>query len=279
MSLVLSNRTRIIATRPVLQNESWCESIRALGCQTAAWPLLEIQAVSGDAAVKAKNVIMKLADYDTVIFVSQNAVHHGFLLVEKYLPQLPHGLDYLAVGKVTAEHVETQLRRLGDGSEVVYAAGSMNSEALLALPQMCNVADKKILIMRGVGGRPTIATVLKQRGATVDHAELYTRALPEQASATLDALVLDASRDLITFFSGETMDNAVKLFKQRRLKDWQTLPVLVPGERVATLAREAGFKSVMVATSASTDAMLQQLMRLVSPSPLNQKSSSNEKTQ
>lgn len=248
---------RIIATRPLAQNSGWATRLQALGYQVAELPLLDITAVATAAGQQAvKDCILELDSYDAVIFVSQNAVEHAWQQVETYWPQLPLGLNLIAVGRSTATRV-SELFEL----PVTSAQQAMNTEELLALPQLMAVAGKKILICRGQGGRPTLGTALESRGARVDYCELYRRGLPTGAGAALGRLALNPATDVIALFSGETFENLCLAASAAELDPTQLrqVPLLVPGERVARMATEAGFNQVWAAVNASEQAMLETL--------------------
>src|SRR5699024_2238767 len=76
---------------------------------------------------------------------------------------------WLAVGEATA----AEIRAAGLTPE--YPTHGFNSEAVLALPCLAQVAEKRILICRGEDGRDWLATRLRERGADVDILSFYRR--------------------------------------------------------------------------------------------------------
>ena len=67
----------------------------------------------------------------------------------------------------------------------------MDSEGLLALPELANVAGNRIVIFRGAGGRELLHSMLAARGARVEQIECYRRARPVTDAAGL----IEAWRD------------------------------------------------------------------------------------
>ena len=132
----------------------------------------------------------------------------------------------------------------------------MNSEALLALPELQRLSGQRVLIVRGVGGRGWLRKVLTERGASVDYLEVYRRersgTLPEQVIADIDS----GGFDYITASSGETVENIVSLVDSDSHPQLLEVPVVVPGERVAAIARRCGFTRIIQATNAGDDAMI-----------------------
>jgi uroporphyrinogen-III synthase len=276
---------RLWATRPVEQNEAWQTSLagqiaaasatstakagaeaglptqagsRLTGASVVAVSLLEIEPVHEVDAVQAvKNLILDFDQFDKVVFVSQNAVRETFRWLHDYWPQLPEGIHYFAVGKKTANAV------LAEGVAVTAAHDAMNSEELLTLPELQNVWGQKILICRGQGGSPHLGEVLHERGAIVRYCELYQRRLPEDAVARCQTLAPLTERDVVPLFSGETLKNFVTVLEALGISD-RIAPVVVPGKRVANMAKEFGFKSIFVADNASAAEMLQAVARCLS---------------
>jgi uroporphyrinogen-III synthase len=201
--------------------------------------------------------VLDFDQFDKVIFVSQNAVQHGFNWLHDYWPQLPIGINYFAVGDKTAQALSQE----GVSSQV---AAGQTSEALLALPALTDVWGQKILICRGRGGLPKLGETLHQRGALVRYLELYERLMPadaeQQLKQTLPSLT---ARDLLVAFSGETLHNLVTLFHTCPAALWRN-PLLVPGKRVEELAYALGFSQVICAANASEQAMLDSLIEFCS---------------
>lgn len=240
---------RVWATRPVEQNQQWQQEIEADGFTSVALPLLAIEPLQEAAAVQAiKNFILDFDQFDKVIFVSQNAVREAFVWVHNYWPQLPLGIEYYAVGAKTAASARSH------GIQVFGGSGSMNSDELLALAQMQNVWGQKVLIFRGQGGLPRLGEVLHERGAIVRYCELYKRQLPATAVDAAKQLLPVAANDLVALFSGETLQNFVVVLDANGVVE-RTMPIVVPGKRVAQLAQDLGFSCVFTAANASTDAM------------------------
>lgn len=262
----MAGKPCVVITRLPAQGEGWAQQLHHLGFGCRLLPLLQLQAPQDETRLRAiKNKILDFDLYQKAIFVSQNAVDYGMAWLEDYWPQLPIGIDYFAVGATTA-------RRLADyGIAVTDLAqsetGGMTSEDLLQAPALQQVEGEKILIFRGLGGRGQLAESLRARGAWVDYCELYERIIPTQAQSQLEQLMVDAKHSssafILALHSGESLQNLLQLAAQLappvllQLQEW---PLLVPSERVAQLAREAGFTRVIAAQNATDTAMTQALL-------------------
>src|SRR5690606_8524052 len=207
-----------------------------------------------------KERILALADYQKVVFVSRNAVQHAWEWIDRYWPQLPVNIRYFAVGSATASAASEY------GLHVEAAGEAMNSEALLQLPALQSVAHEKILICRGRGGRDFLAENLRARGARVDFCELYHRRLPEAARGQLADFLRQRKHSktelVLAAHSGESLENLNRLIDELPTEDRAMLRgsfMLVPGERVADLARGLGFERVITALNA-TDAVMTETL-------------------
>ena len=253
--MINHSEMRVWATRPLAQNQQWQDALQSRGFATVAVPMLAIEPLQDTQSVQSiKNLILDFDQFNKVIFVSQNAVHEAFQWLHDYWPQLPMDIEYFAVGIKTGEQVLLQ------GVAVTAAQQSMNSEELLALPQMQNVWGEKVLIFRGQGGLPRLGEVLHERGAIVRYCELYQRLLPADAQQTCQNLLPTVTaNDVIPLFSGETLQNFSNLLQACNSAE-RAMTVVVPGKRVAQMAQSLGFSQVAVASNASSQAMLEAVL-------------------
>ena len=90
---------------------------------------LELKALDGPSA-EQRGLLLRLDEYQHIIFVSANAIRFGMDWIGDYWPQLPVGLNWYTVGEASA-------KLLADfGVEVKTPAVDMSSEGLLALPEL-----------------------------------------------------------------------------------------------------------------------------------------------
>jgi uroporphyrinogen-III synthase len=262
----------IVVTRPKAQAEPWAERLRTMGAKTSVISLLEIVPVKDETQIQAiKNRILDFDLYRKAIFVSQNAVEYGFEWLENYWPQLPAGVDFFAVGETTAKQLQARGVRVTDLAQS--QTGAMTSETLLQSPALQSVAGEKIVIFRGLGGRPHIGEILCERGAQVDYCELYERLLPPESSEAFTQLLSKNLADVVmVLHSGEALDNLHKIVRQMTVSP-QTIMVnmqlLVPSQRILELAKSAGSINVSAAQNATEASMLQGLLDLKRVTVLN----------
>jgi uroporphyrinogen-III synthase len=248
----------VLITRPRGRGETLASAIRNAGGSVREVPLLAVEPLhpERDAELRAVTAakLKRLDQYDAAIAISINAVELALSWAREYWPQWPPQLRWYGIGAATAEAL-TQW-----GVRCTAAGGGMNSEALLALPELQAIATHNILILRGIGGRETLADTLRARGATVDYAECYRRVEPILDAAARAELA--APVDAICVNSAETLTNLWNNLFENSRSEVLARALIVPSERVGQKARELGFQCVIVAANAGTAATLNALATL-----------------
>lgn len=225
----------VLVTRPAAQSAGLVARLQDQGADVVLFPALAILPTSRPDALKA--VLAGLGGYDLAIFISPSAAEWGLAEAGPW----PAGLQVAAVGQGTARALAAR----GISPALVPETGA-DSEHLLALPQLADVAGRRILILRGEGGREQLAEYLRARGARVDYAECYRRGCPEADPAPLLDALANRRIGAVTAFSGETLDNLLALLGPACPPTLLDLPLFVPHPRIAEHARELGFRAIQV---------------------------------
>ena len=234
----------IAITRPTNQAKKLSALIEQAGGTPILFPLIEITPLYDYSQFEA--VISDIKTYDWAIFISSNAVQNGMPRLVKQ--GIPKNLNFAAIGPVTA----SELQSFGI-EEVLIPKDRFDSESLLALPEMQAVKNKKILIVRGIGGRDVLADSLISRGAQVTFAECYQRVNPQTNCDLLANLYHEKKLHGIVVTSSEAMRHLLDLAGDA---DWlKHVTLLVNHTRIAELPQLLGLK-VLVADALSDEAML-----------------------
>lgn len=242
-------RTTVITTRPAGQGGPLRAALRRAGLEAHNLPALRLAPAPDPRAARA--ALARALAAPRVVFTSPAAVRHARAL---HAGAPASGARVIAVGSATGR----ALRRAGWGPATV--PGRADSEGMLALPELREVAGLEVAIVGAPGGRQLLGKTLAARGAEVFRAHVYVR-----EPARLDARhwrVLDApERDfLLTVTSSQTFRALAGRVPAAR---WQRLlrgTALASSPRLAALARTAGFARVRRARSA-TDADLLAAIR------------------
>lgn len=235
----LSGR-RILVTRPAEDADGLAQLVREAGGIALCVPTLEIQPLVDLSALHA--VADRLDDCRFAIFVSRNAVRHALpaLQARRGTRPWPAALQLASVGSGTRRALEAA----GLGS-VISPAGSADSEALLALPELQAVRGTHIALFRGEGGRTLLADTLAARGAAVWQAASYRRARPDHAGR-LAAAWAEAPVDALAVSSAEGLANLVDLLGGNAVERLRRSTLFVSHARVAQAAARLGLDNVRV---------------------------------
>lgn len=212
----------IVVTRPSSLAQGLAGLIEGEGGKAFLFPAIEIEPL----AVKPPS-----GGFDMAVFISPTAVRQG----------LKH-LD--SKGKVVALSAGTRRELERSGVRNVIAAEGADSEALLAVPELQDVAGRRVAIFRGEGGREVLGDTLRQRGANVEYVECYRRVRPQSDATPLLAAWRSGQVHAVTVSSGEGLGNLFAMLEPELLRG---LPLFVPHVRVADEARRNGARAVRVA--------------------------------
>ena len=239
---------KIWVTRPAHQAGGLCRMIEQRQGIPLALPTLVIRPYAEEARAEENKRI--LADADVVIFISKNAVIHA-------LEQFPHiagtvqGKTVLGVGEATARCLTAS------GFGQAGSAGSGGTEALLRMPLLeeTAISGKRVVILRGLGGREELRDRLQERGAVVDYLEVYQRDKPDISQAQMTEFWHDQRPDAVIITSLTGLDNLVEMTPAAEHSRLLGTPMVVMSERIRQHAAESGFSRIAVATD-NTDAGL-----------------------
>lgn len=255
---------RVLVTRPSERAAELLAALQTRGAETLHIPMLEIAPLPEPELAPARQRVLDLDRYDALIFISVNAVHYGAELIDCLWPQWPARQRYYAIGAATTTALQAcGLRVETDPTE------SMTSEALLADPSLQSLEHQRIAIVRGLGGRETLADTLRERGATVDYIECYQRQTPKLDQQDFLNQLEDACINAAVINSGESLENLSALLPDSHWLFQQT--VIVPSDRVAALAAKLGYANAIAAQNAGTDATVAALEAVSVATPLRTK--------
>jgi uroporphyrinogen-III synthase len=221
---------RILITRPAEQAAELADAVEAAGGIALRLPLLEIvprdsQQIAGDVG--------RMPPADIVIYVSPNAVRHGF-------NWHPKTAVTAAIGPAT----RAELNLCGI-AQVICPGTGFDSESLLAHKALTSVSGKTIRIIRGQDGRELLGSTLRERGARVDYLATYlrrSRQVPDSEIRQFESRLRRGEISCITVMSDATLDSLIAvlpvadrgLLRQSRLvtpssRVLKNITELVPG--------------------------------------------------
>jgi len=238
----------IVVTRPALQAAHLADLIRAAGGNPILFPAIDIVAVDDARALLA--LIDRLDGFDIAIFISPSAIDMAMSLITARRELPPH-LKLAAIGPGSVR----ELGKFGV-TGVIAPVERFDSEALLDLPEMLDVAGKRIVIFRGDGGRELLGDTLAARGAGIEYAECYRRIRPRaDPGPLLSAWERDALHAVVVT-SSEALRNMFELVGAPARPRLKTTPLFVPHPRIEQAAHALGVATVVL-TGQGDEGMLQ----------------------
>ena len=240
----------VVVTRPRAQAARFATRVGEAGGTPLLLPALEIEPVELDPAARER---LAPDAFDWTIYTSANSVESSL----RQLPR-PARTRIAAVGRGTA-------RALAEHGVVVHAvpATTADSEGLLALEPFMAAAGRRILILKGEGGRTLLREELERRGARVVTAEVYRRvpALPDPDALAALGKACEDGTAVVAATSAESLAALLEAVPDQRLPRLRDAVLLVPGARVAAAARTRGWRGpLLVARSAEDAAMAEALL-------------------
>ena len=240
----------IVVTRPAHQSAHLAELIRAAGGIAILFPVIEIFEMDDLRPLLA--LIERLDEFDLAIFISPNAVNKAMNLIKARRALPPH-LKLAAIGRSSVQ----ELRHFGL-TGVITPTARFDSEALLELPVLQDVAAKRIVIFRGDGGRELLGNTLTARGAAIEYAECYRRGRSRLDAAPLLKAWARNELHAVTVTSREGLHNLFDLVGKVGQSWLKKTPLFVPHPRIEQAARELGLASVVL-TAQGDDGLVEGL--------------------
>jgi uroporphyrinogen-III synthase len=243
---ILVQDCRILITRPEPENALSCERICDHGWSAVALPMLEISPIKDSKQRDAiRSQVFNIDTFDYVIFVSKNAARLACDWLDACWPMLPVGIHWIGIGQGTTQALQDE------GIPALSNPGH-TTEALLDWLKPAKMTNQKILIVRGLGGRPELGKKLEERGAKISYLSLYERKKPDYSAQTFFML---PDINLIWVTSGESLDNLSEYVTQHK-PEWKTLPILTPSIRVNQQAKEMGWINASCANGADDNSLI-----------------------
>ena len=226
----------VVITRPAGTAASLVRLVRARGGVPLLLPGLSLRAAEDAAAARA--ALDAALDGEVLVFASPAAVRFAAAL-----RPLRTAATVLAVGQGTAR----ALRRHGLAA---VSPSRQDSEGLLALPALHAPRGRRVALVGAPGGRGLLRAALAARGARLCEAHVYRRVPARLDGRHVDAVLRLSPDACVLLSSAEALANlraGLPPAAWTRLCDGVAV---ASSERLAGVARAAGFARVRVAASA-----------------------------
>ena len=234
--------THILITRPEGKGAALAEQLEQAGYQASLFPVLNINYLT-----PSSTQLSPLINADKIIFISQDAVK----ALAQLKPDINIKAQFYAVGQQTAD---TIYELFG-----VRAATpkQFDSEGVLALKSLAQVDGSNIVLVKGQGGRPDIAKVLKERGAFLNNCVVYEREpVPDLTSNWTDHWKSSNVHGIV-ITSNAAVDAMFTPLAAQQLQWLQQCHFYVASERIAAYLQQqhVSLANIHIAAGASDNAM------------------------
>lgn len=243
----------VLVTRPQPQSLPLCRLLEEHGATTFRLPAIEIEPAASLPELAAR--LEPLEPSDLLVFTSANAVRFGAALLERR-----QDLSLAAIGPAT-------MRALGEaGFRVSYTpSGGFDSEHLLGEPGLQQLAGRRVVLIKGEGGRALLATELAKRGARILAIDVYRRRPARPDAALLRQAEERAAAGLLQVVTATSLEIAAALLELATpaLRGaFEHTHWLVPGARVAAGLAALGLDVPLIeAASAADQDLVDALLR------------------
>lgn len=233
---------QVVLTRPVGAAAAMRRRLRQLGAQVVQVPGMSLSGLRTDAARQA---LGKALAASRLIFTSPAAVRFA-----AQLAPLQAAGTVLAVGAGTAHALQRH------GVADVEVPARQCSEGVLAMPSLRDIDGMDVGLVGACGGRRLLPDTLRQRGAHLHEAHVYTRGPARLDARHRDAVMALAPPLLVLVSSAAALQHVREGLGAQA---WQRLcagGVVVSSERLAAAARGSGFRRIHRAASARPQALI-----------------------
>ncbi|HYW53429.1 MAG TPA: uroporphyrinogen-III C-methyltransferase [Dongiaceae bacterium] len=240
---------RVLVTRPAHQADDFAMRLWEAGAEPIVAPTISIG--PPDDAVRARDAVGRVREYDWAVFTSRNGVDAFFdALGELGRDARAFGdVKIAAIGPKTAEALATR------GIRVDLVPPVFVNEAVAAELLARTSAGERILIFRAQEARDVLPDALREKGRVADVVAAYrTRFVddPELATTT-------ARADIVTFTSSSTVAGFIHNVPGAAAA-LAPKTVAAIGAITAQTARDAGIRVDVVANEFTVDGLLAALV-------------------
>ena len=256
---------RVLLTRPEGKNEALAELLAPL-----VEPVVEFVGWQSVIDIVAGPDVTLISDYlaqkpQVLIFVSINAVTFLRQAIEvmegaRIDIEILENCQLVAVGQSTAKTLQQWLNRSVITPQVETSEGLLEVDML----QKVAISDKKVTIVRGVGGRELLAEKLTERGATVNYWQVYQRQAMQGQGESWFEQFQTWQIDTIVVTSIAIAHALINGLPTKAKPWWQKCRWVCASSRIAEFIerQEVPNNQIYVANGANNAAILQQVKKI-----------------
>jgi len=224
-SISLKKNVALISTRPYEKNIVLLKELESTNISLLNYPLTEIKPLKDYA--KFDSLLNNLKNYQHIIFISTNAVHFFVERFKSLILKLPEHIIFSSIGPTTQKALENKFN-----INVYCPEKNYDSKHLIKNKIFSNLQNKKVLIIRGEGGREVLKDMLEEKGAEVHYGECYIR---NYLPINLNKLQNEAENYNSIFLIISSYESATHFLTQNSTHSWdwlQSVNIIVNHPRI-----------------------------------------------
>ena len=236
----------ILITRQLEQSEKFSDILNKENIKNFIFPVIEIKKIKL-RAIDLENI----KNSDFIIFTSQNSV---ISLIQELDIKSLCGKKIAAIGESTKKN----LNDLGVHVDIC-PKSNFTSESLFEEIRSNNIVNKKIIIIKGAGGRDYLHKKLSRNNYIFNDLDIYERELPCNINNLSSRIFLDITHICVTSIA--VLDNFIKISDILKFEISENITFIAGNSRIAEVVRErfSGNK-IIVSLNPSNKEMLNTLL-------------------
>ena len=213
----------ILITRQLEQSEKFADILNKENIKNVILPVIQIK------KIKLKTINLEnIKNSNFVIFTSQNS---ATLLMQQLDIKNLIGKKIAAIGVSTKK----TLNDLGVHVDI-FPESDFTSESLFKEIESNNIVNRKIIIVKGVGGRNYLHKKLSKDNHMLDALDIYERELPSNISYLTMPIFSSVTHICITSIA--VLDNFIKISSILKFKVSENVTFVAGNERIAQVVKE-----------------------------------------
>ena len=237
----------ILITRQLEQSKKFSFLLKKENIENFILPVINIK------NVKPKDCDLKnLHNSNFIIFTSQNSVTS---LMANLLPENLNDKKIAAIGNSTKKILNDMKIHVDICPESDYT-----SESLLQEIKKNSILNKKILIIKGIGGRTYLHEELSKQNTVFNDLNIYERHLPEDINKFSYAKLKNITHVCIT--SIDILNNFLSIYKILKLDTIENLIFIAGNKRIANECKKnSPNNKVLISLNPSNEEMLKTILK------------------
>tara|TARA_B110000014_G_C20082756_1_gene565995 strand:- start:46 stop:765 length:720 start_codon:yes stop_codon:yes gene_type:complete len=237
----------ILITRQLEQSKKFSFLLKKRNIENFILPVINIK------NVKPKERDLKnLYNSDFIIFTSQNSVTS---LMTNLLPENLDGKKIAAIGNSTKKTLNDMKIHVD-----ICPKSDFTSESLLREIKKNSIINKKILIVKGIGGRTYLHEELSKQNTVFNDLNIYERHLPKDINKFSYAKLKNITHVCIT--SIDILNNFLSIYNILKLDTIENLIFVAGNKRIASECKKNSPKNeVLISLNPSNEEMLKTILK------------------